>query len=71
MSEIARSISEAARNNRNVTNEISDVRTASQVAESALAEVMGATEVLSRQSDAINHAVNDVLTAIRRERSAG
>jgi len=70
MSEIARSISEAARNNRNVTNEISDVRTASQVAERALAEVMDATTVLSRQSDAINAAVSDVLVAIRRERSA-
>jgi methyl-accepting chemotaxis protein len=70
MSEIARSISEAARNNRSVTNEISDVRTASQVAQRALGEVMGATEVLTRQSDAINVAVSDVLVAIRRERLA-
>lgn len=70
MSEIARSITEAARSNRSVTNEISDVRSASQVAERALGEVIDATAVLSRQSDAINVAVSDVLTAIRRERSA-
>jgi methyl-accepting chemotaxis protein len=70
MSEIARSTTEAARNNRSVTNEIADVRGASQVAERALSEVMEATLVLSRQSEAINAAVEDVLIAIRRERSA-
>ncbi len=70
MSEIARSVNEAARNNRNVTNEITDVRGASLTAETALGEVIEATEVLSKQSAAIDRAVSDVLVAIRRERAA-
>ena len=51
-------------------DEIGDVRGASLVAESALGEVVEATEAFTRQSQAIDHAVSDVLIAIRRERTA-